>query len=148
VAKAARAALDGRAGIEAADLGYYQPPDADVVLLLDVLHYLDAAAQELIVARACRALRPGGLLLLREPDAAGGRQFLMTRAAERAMAVLRGQLRQRFHYRSGEEWLALLHGHGLEVTATGASRGTPFANVLIEGRATQARWVGRASISE
>jgi SAM-dependent methyltransferase len=148
VVRVAGAALDGRARIEVSDLAAFEPPAADVVLLLDVLHYLDAAAQERILAAACRALRPGGLLLLREPDAAGGRQFLMTRGAERAMAILRGHLRQRFHYRSGAEWLALVRSCGLDVTVTNASRGTPFANVLIEGRSAQARSVGRASISE
>ena len=133
--RVAQAALQDRATIEVADLPTYEPPGADVVLLLDVLHYLDAEAQERLLARACRALRPGGVLLVREPDAARGVRFLATRSSERCMAILRGHLRQRFHYRTEAQWLAMLRGHGLDVKRTDASRGTPFANVLLEGRA-------------
>ena len=134
--RVAQAALGGRATIEVADLASYQPPDADIVLLLDVLHYLDAEAQERLLARACRALRPGGVLLVREPDAARGVRFLATRSSERCMAILRGHLRQRFHYRTEAQWFTMLRGHGLDVRRTDASRGTPFANVLLEGRAS------------
>jgi len=133
--RVAQAALGGRATIEVADLATYEPPGADVILLLDVLHYLDAEPQERLLARACRALRPGGLLLVREPDASRGLRFLLTRSSERCMAILRGHLRQRFHYRTEALWLAMLRGHGLDVKRTDASRGTPFANVLLEGRA-------------
>ena len=133
--RVAQAALGDRATIEVADLASYQPPDADIVLLLDVLHYLDAEAQERLLARACRALRTGGVLLVREPDASRGVRFLATRSSERCMAILRGHLRQRFHYRTEALWLAMLRGHGLDVKRTDASRGTPFANVLLEGRA-------------
>lgn len=135
VTRVARAALGENASIEERDLADFQPPAADVVLLLDVLHYLDAAVQEQVLDRACHSLRPGGLLFMREPDAASGVKFFVTRTAERTMSILRGRLRQRFHYRSGAEWHALLRGHGLTVAASGAAQGTPFANVLIEGRA-------------
>ncbi len=133
--RVARAALLGRARIEVADLATYQTPEADVELLLDVLHYLDAEAQERLLTRACGSLRPGGRLFVREPDASRGRSFFVTRSAERAMAILRGHWRQSFHYRTGAEWLELLRGHGLAAAASDASRGTPFANILIEGRA-------------
>jgi len=151
VLRVAREALGGAARIEEAELAVYRPPEADVVLLLDVLHYLAADEQAALLTRACRALRPGGLLLVREPDAAAGRRFFATRASERAMAILRGRPGQRFHYRAAGEWQALLRDCGLAVTMAGASRGTPFANVLMEGRAAgaaQERGVGRASRSE
>ena len=131
----ARAALGDRAHLEVADLATFDPPGADVVLLLDVLHYMAAEEQVRLVARAARALRPGGRLLLREPDASDGLRFQFTRAAERLNAVARAEWSQRFHYRSEGGWLALLRGQGLAVTVSPASRGTPFSNLLFEGQA-------------
>jgi SAM-dependent methyltransferase len=136
-ARVARVALGPSARIEIGDLEHYEPPPADVVLLLDCLHYLPAAAQERLLALVARSLRPGGRLLVREPDAALGPRFWITRAAERACALVRGDWRQRFHYRSEREWLELLSRHALAGTAVPVRRGTPFANVLIEGRASR-----------
>lgn len=45
-------------------------PDADTVLLLDVLHYLPVPEQDRVLARAARAVRPGGRLVVRMLDAA------------------------------------------------------------------------------
>ena len=105
------------------------------MLLLDVLHYLPAAAQERLLARAAACLEPGGVLLVREADADGRARFLATRAAERLCALARGHLRQRFRYRTGEEWRALLAAQCLAVApATPLSAGTPYANVLLEAR--------------
>ena len=133
IAAAAAAALAGAATIETADLATAPLPPARTVLVLDVLHYLPAAAQERLVARAAQCLEPGGVLLVREADAAGGARFLATRAAERLCALARGHLRQRFRYRSAAEWRALLAAQGLAVApATPLSAGT-YANVLLEG---------------
>ncbi len=135
IAATAAAALDGAATIETADLTTAPLPPARAVVLLDVLHYLPPAAQEHLLDRAACCLDPGGVLLLREPDAAGGPRFLATRAAERLCALARGHLRQRFHYRSAEDWRALLAANGLAVRdPEPLSTGTPYANVLLEAR--------------
>jgi len=135
IAAAAAAALAGAATIEVADLTAAPLPPARAVLLLDVLHYLPAAAQEHLLARAAECLEPGGVLFVREADAAGGARFLATRAAERLCALARGHLRQRFRYRSGEKWRRLLAAQGFAVApATPLSAGTPYANVLLEAR--------------
>jgi hypothetical protein len=103
------------------------------VLLLDVLHYLAAGEQERLLDRAVAALVPGGRLILREADAAGGAAFRRTRAAERLCAIGRGHFRQRFHFRTAGEWIERLRARGLDVVALPMSQGTPYANVLIEG---------------
>ncbi len=131
---AARTALGAAAEIRQGDLAAAEIPPADAVLLLDVLHYLDAAAQESLLDRAARALPPGGVLLIREADAAGGLRFALTRAQERLCALARGHWRQRFRYRSAGEWQRLLAGLGLETSARPMGQGTPFANVLAVGR--------------
>lgn len=108
-------------------------PPCDAVLLLDVLHYLDATAQEALLSRIARALAPGGVLLIREADAARGLRFTLTRVQERLCALARGHWRQRFHYRAAGDWERLLSARGLEASARPMWRGTPFANVLVVG---------------
>jgi O-methyltransferase involved in polyketide biosynthesis len=108
------------------------------VLLLDVLHYLPATAQEDLLRRVADTLEPGGLLLIRDADAAGGLRFLATRIQERTCALARRHWRQRFHYRSAEDWRGLLRGLGLEVDVAPMAEGTPYSNVLIAARRPRA----------
>jgi uncharacterized protein (DUF2062 family)/trans-aconitate methyltransferase len=132
----ARSAVGGDAQIETADLLEYRPPPADVVLLLDVLHYLPRGGQDELLGRLCGCLEPGGLVVIREADAAAGWRFVMTRLGERICAIFRGRPRQRFAYRSAEEWGGIVTSHGLEVTKRPMSAGTPFGNVLVVARAS------------
>ncbi len=135
IAARAAAALAGAATIETADLATADLPAARAVLLLDVLHYLPAAEQNRLLARVAACLEPGGVLLLREPDAAAGPRFLATRAAERLCALARGHIRQRFHYRTAAAWRVLLAAHGLATSLPEPlSEGTPYANVLLEAK--------------
>jgi uncharacterized protein (DUF2062 family)/trans-aconitate methyltransferase len=134
VAEAAREALEDLAGIETGDLRTIDYPQADAILLLDVLHYLPAADQEAVLSKAVAVLHPGGVLLLREADAAAGWRFTATRVQERLSALLRRHWGQRFHYRSAEEWRDLLKGLGLTVDTQPMGMGTPYANVLVAGR--------------
>jgi hypothetical protein len=80
------------------------------------------------------ALEPGGTLLLRDADAAGGGRFWATRAQERLAALARGDFRQRFRYRSAREWRGMLESRGLVTETAPLSEGTPYANVLVVGR--------------
>jgi uncharacterized protein (DUF2062 family) len=131
----ARSATAGRARIEVADLVGYHPEPCDGILLFDVLHYLDGAAQVVLIERACRALEPNGVMILREADAGLGLRFLLTRTAERLSALIRLHWRQRFTYRSAAEWCSVLAAQGLETRTQPSWRGTPFGNVLIVARA-------------
>jgi len=133
VAAAAREALGDRAVIETGDLRAARFPPADAILLLDVLHYLPQEDQRELLAKAVAALQPGGVLLIRDADAAGGWRFTATRAQERFSALLRRHWGQRFHYRSAGEWRALLEELGLEVETEPMGMGTPYANVLLAG---------------
>jgi uncharacterized protein (DUF2062 family)/SAM-dependent methyltransferase len=133
-AAAARTALAGAAEIETAELPAAELPAARAILLLDVLHYLSAAGQEALLAKAAAALLPGGVLLIRDADAAAGRRFTATRVQERLCALARGQWRQRFHYRSAGEWRELLARRGLSVDMHPMAMGTPYANVLLAAR--------------
>jgi SAM-dependent methyltransferase len=126
----ARRVLDGRARITLQDVRETRLPPCTAVALLDVLFYLDPDAQEQVLLHAAMALEPGGVLLLREADAAHGLAFLMTRWSERTLEALRGRPRGRLYYRSAREWVTLLSSLGLAVRTEPMSTGTPFANVL------------------
>lgn len=132
-AEIAAKALAGQGEVTHGDLRTTALPTADLFLLLDVLHYLDAAAQEDLLDRLAAALPPGGAVLLRDADAAGGVRFAATRLQERLCALARGHLRQRFHYRTAEDWMGMLEKRGLTATKEPMAMGTPYANVLIRG---------------
>jgi uncharacterized protein (DUF2062 family)/trans-aconitate methyltransferase len=135
IVEVARRALGDEARIDAADLrAAPELPPSRVILLLDVLHYLPAAAQEDLLARIAAALEPGGLLLIRDADAGAGMRFTATRIQERLCALARRHWTQRFHYRSQAAWMELLERMGLEASAEPMAQGTPYGNVLIQGR--------------
>ena len=106
-------------------------PTSDVVVLLDVLHYIDAAAQQALLARVHSALAPGGSLLMRVADAAPTWRFRLTLAGDWCVLFARGSLWPRFCCRPLAEWTALLEAIGFTVHAQSMSEGTPFANVLL-----------------
>ncbi len=126
----ARKALGSTAKIESLDLSDGEIPRADVITLFDVLHYLDANSQVSLIKRIANAISPGGLLLVRDADAAGGFSFRVTHFSERIAAICRGHFRQRFHFRSRAEWNALFSENGFAIETMPMSEGTPFANVL------------------
>lgn len=130
-AEAARRVLGDRARIVTGDAATVELPESDLVLLLDVLHYVDEVAQERILRSAVDALRPGGKLALREADASGGLRFTATALGERLAAIGRGEPGRRFRFRSTREWARLVSGPGVAVACVPMSEGTPFANDLV-----------------
>ncbi len=104
------------------------------MLLLDVAHLMSRQAQDALLAGIRDALRPGGLLLLREADAAAGWGFRMVRLGNHLTRIIQGQWRRRFHFRTASGWCRSLGDLGFEVSAQPMSQGTPFANVLLLAR--------------
>ena len=129
-----RLALRERAQIETGDLRIAQIPDADVVVILDVLHYLDPNAQNRVLEQIARSLRGGGMLLLRVGDARAGFRFRFTRWADSISTLCRGQGLPAHHCRTTGDWRAALEALGFTVQTESMSRGTPFANVLLIAR--------------
>ena len=130
VAAMARTALDGEADILDTDVRDAPIPPADVVLLFDVLHLMTAADQQALLASLARALKPGGVMLVREADASAGWRFTAVRLGNRIKALAVRRWGQRFHFRSRAEWLALFGALGLQADARPMGEGTPFGNVL------------------
>jgi trans-aconitate methyltransferase len=128
----ARRALGSSARVEHGDLrerAFAQPCAA--IVLIDVLLYLGAGDGERVIRKAGAALEAGGLLLIREPDAAAaGLALRLTRCSSWFDAAMRGRFGGRLHYRSAAAWLADLASQGFAVEARPMGQGTPFANIV------------------
>ena len=131
VVRAGRDALGERITLEQGDICAADYPPSDLVMVLDVLHYLSAADQELVLGKITRALGDEGRLLLRVGDAAAGWSFTVTRIVDQLITMARGALWPTFHCRPIAEWTAMLERLGFRVRAAPMSQGTPFANVLL-----------------
>lgn len=126
----AHRALGGQALVETGDIRTADFASADVVVILDVLHYLGAADQEAVLSRVRACLPPTGRLLLRVGDAAAGRSFRISTWVDRLVLLFRGQRAAAFHVRSAAEWQELLTGQGFNVRLVSRHEGATYANVL------------------
>lgn len=107
---------------------------ADVVVILDVLHYLAASEQVDVLHRARRALDGGGVLLMRVADASPSLRFRATLALDRLAVRLRGRRAGAMHCRPVAEWRRLLEAEGFKVEQIPMSAGTPFVNFVLVAR--------------
>jgi 2-polyprenyl-3-methyl-5-hydroxy-6-metoxy-1,4-benzoquinol methylase len=130
---AARVALGDRATFEVGDVRDAVIPACDVVVILDVLHYVPVPDQDRVLARCAAALAPGGRLLLRVGDADAGTRAAITRLSDQAITLLRGGW-PRLYTRGLKAWIAAVERVGFGVAAAPMSAGTPFANVLLVAR--------------
>lgn len=124
-----------------ADMRSVDLPACDLVLILDVLHYVGHGDQEAVLRRVRDALasspspsplhgRPGRLLL-RVGDAARTRRFAASQWVDRVVTVARGHRVPPTFGRTLAQWTQLLQGLGFQVRAVPQSQRTPFANVLL-----------------
>ncbi|MFO1224772.1 MAG: class I SAM-dependent methyltransferase [Burkholderiaceae bacterium] len=103
----------------------------DVVVILDVLHYVDIAAQDAVLARVRDALAPRGRLLLRVGDASRRARFAASQWVDHIVTGVRGHGASPMWGRTLTEWQAALAALGFTVRPQTMSHGTPFANVLL-----------------
>jgi hypothetical protein len=89
-----------------------EPAAFELVLLLDVAHYLDDATLEATLARARVCLRPSGALLMR--DTVKSRLFSLERGVETLIMWRRGQAT---HFRAARELTAAVVRAGFAVEA-------------------------------
>lgn len=104
----------------------------DVVALFDVLHLMSAVEQERLLEGVIAAIPPGGRLLVREADAAGGSRFRIVQFGNLLIALAQCRWRSTFHYRTAGEWQAVLGRNGLQVDLRPMGTAS-FANVLLVG---------------
>ncbi len=130
----AHQALGVECGVQLGDIRHAEFGAADAVVILDVLHYMTYAEQDAILRRVRQALAGGGVLLLRVGDAAAGLPFRFSNWTDWTVALARGHGATRFYCRSVAQWRSALEALDFSVQAEPMSRGTPFANVLLQAR--------------
>ena len=130
-AEAALAGLVRRPQFICGDMRLVPLPACQAVVILDVLHYVDHAAQAALLARVHAALASGGRLLLRVGDAAQSRGYAVSQWVDRIVTLVRGHRVPPTFGRPLAQWIALLEGIGFSVRSVPMSLGTPFANVLL-----------------
>jgi uncharacterized protein (DUF2062 family) len=130
VAALARRALAGDAEIVEADARTRPLERCRAVLLFDVLHLMPKDDQDRLLRSVFAALDPGGVILVREADAAAGWRFQAVRFGNAFKAVVFGRWRQSFHFRTADEWRTGFQQAGFHVDARDTSGDTPFGNVL------------------
>ena len=107
-------------------------PACDVVVILDVLHYVDHAAQQALLQRVHAALADGGRLLLRIGDQRARSGFVASQWTDRIVTAVRGHRVPPTFCRPLDDWVELLQKLGfVSVHSVPMHRGTPFANVLL-----------------
>jgi SAM-dependent methyltransferase len=127
----AKTALGLQADFELGDIALTEFPASDVVVILDVLHYLPYEAQQQVLDRVRTALAPSGRLLLRVGDADGGFGFRFSNWVDQVVTRIRGHRLGSLYCRPLAEWISLLRIRGFEVQSRPMSQGTLFANVLL-----------------
>lgn len=123
-----------RADVIEADLRSCALPAADVVVLQDVLHYLEPDAQIALLKRIRDALCPGGVLLLRVGDASSAFGFRMSLWVDSLVCLARNGRWPRLHGRALAEWISVLQDLGFQVEVRPMHEGTPYANKLLIAR--------------
>jgi uncharacterized protein (DUF2062 family)/2-polyprenyl-3-methyl-5-hydroxy-6-metoxy-1,4-benzoquinol methylase len=126
----ARQALGGEAEIVQAGAIAFSPEPCHTVLMLDVLHEMNAEQQESVLAAIVSALDPGGVVLVREANADAGWRLGMVRAINRLGALALGRWRRRSHFRTMTQWLVCFDRLGLEAEVVPVEDGTPPGSVL------------------
>jgi len=132
--RAAREALRDVPGASfvATDLRDFDPPSADLVLLVDVLRFLPPPSQDALLRRLGRALAPGATLLVREVDAAAGARFRWTALLDFLSALLPGRPHHRPGYRRASDLRNALVAAGFDVRDRTTLRSSSRALILLE----------------
>jgi SAM-dependent methyltransferase len=130
IARAASAGIDDVSFVHG-DVCAAELPDADTVLLIDILHYLTRAEQDALLVRAARVAR--GRVIVRDVDPDRGASSVLTQGWEWVTTTLGYNRGARVAPRSFVEITAVLEAAGLAVSRESCSaRG--MSNVLLVGR--------------
>lgn len=111
----ARALVGDRVDFRSVDLDQGAPlPEADAVVIWDVLHHLERPEE--LVRRAAAALRPGGVLVIKENDTEPRLKFAVASAVEVVAVGLSVTASAPVRFRTRAQWVRLLEDVGLRVT--------------------------------
>jgi uncharacterized protein (DUF2062 family) len=112
------------------DVRTFPLPGAGLILILDVLQYLQADEQAPLLKRCAAALEPGGRLVFRLPDTTRGFHGWMTRSLDRII-FWAGRASVRPAYQTVESYERLLAEAGMKVAVRRCRNRLPLAHVVI-----------------
>jgi len=125
--------------IEQGDMTKADFGSADVITILDALHYFDHSHQKDVIRRIRAALPAGGLFLTRVGDASAGLPYHLCNWVDHAVTFIRGHRLPRLYCRPLSEWIALLESLGFSVETDPMNDIKPFANVMLVCRVSANR---------
>ncbi len=134
---AARAAHAGVPDLEfrSGDIAAIGYPPADAYSIVDVLYLVPYEAQEDIVRRVHAALRPGGVLLLKDMDTRPRWKARWNAFQETVSVKVIGRtLGGRFYFRSAGDYERLLRSAGFAVETVRLDRGQWYPHILFVAR--------------
>lgn len=129
--RVAQRAADGDAQFTVSSAEEAIIPDADTVLFMDCLHYMDVGTQDAVLARAAGALPSGGRIVIREVEVRGGPRSRLTRYVERK-AVRRTRGKEP-GFRRSTELAETLSRLGFSTDVRVPEDFSVFDNVLVVG---------------
>ena len=136
--EAARQALAGLpVHLEVADVRTFPLPSSGLILLIDILQYLDPAEQSALLARCAAALEAGGLLIARVHDLDRGWLASLTTAFDRLIFRAAGCRRRPVHL-AVPAYHRMLADAGLTVREQRMRNLLPLVHVLLLGRKPEA----------
>jgi len=133
----ARKALAGVPGLDfcEGDVVTFAYPPADVFSLIDVLYLLPYENQDAVLRKCRAALRPGGLLFIKEMDTRPRWKYVWNMIQETVAVKLVGfTLGGRFYFRNRTETIGRLRDLGFDVAFVRLDRGYWYPHVLYLAR--------------
>ena len=130
VAQQAFTGLDAAFQVE--DVRRFALPPATLILILDVLQYLDREEQLDLLGRCGRALEPGGKLIFRVQDEERGLYSRFSMGLDRIIFAL-GRAGRRPFMLTGEAYQRVLEDEGLDVRQVRFRNRLPLAHRLVIG---------------
>jgi len=127
VACQALAALN--ADLSVADVRALDLPPAGLILILDVLQYLPAEDQRVLLTRCCSVLAPGGKLIFRVHDRERGLWSAITSAFDRLIFAW-GRAGMRPLMLPAAEYRSVLESSGMQVEQRQFRNRLPLAHIL------------------
>jgi 2-polyprenyl-3-methyl-5-hydroxy-6-metoxy-1,4-benzoquinol methylase len=139
LAKEAASGLEaGSVTFAVANDGSLPPGPWDAVVVTDVLYLLDPEARARLLVQCAAAVRPGGVLLVKETDTSPRWKHRVAAAQEvLATRVLRITEGTDLDYASSADLAAQLTAAGLDVSIDRLDRGYLHPHVLVSGRRAQ-----------
>lgn len=134
----ASTALSAPARFEQGDMCDADFGQVDLLVIMDVLHYVDLPAQDAVLRRVRAALSPNGLFVTRIGNADAGIGFQLSNLVDRTVAFFRGNSLPPLHCRPLKAWLETLEALGFQVETAPMNGKLPFANVMLIARLTDA----------